>query len=436
METPLRYAALVLLAPLALTLPPMARAAVLTPAAPLVGENFGSAFFGQAVAAGPDVVAIGAPEATTSVRKSGVVTLYDAVTGARRMTIANPTATDGDRFGGSLALSGARLLVSASGDDAGLRNTGAAYLFDTATGALASTLRVLGSRTEDRFGAAVALSPGYALVSAPGLDAGSIGNSGGAYLFDAATGLLRHTFVNPTPASQDGTGTTVALSDAYVAMGAPLDDAGERNAGAVHVFDTVGGAFLRTIANPFAAAADEFGSSLAIGDDYLLIGAKGDDTGATNSGAAYLYSLATGTLLQTFLNPDPASSDGFGSAVSLFGDLALIGAPFDDSGATNAGTAYLFDLISGQLLETYVNPNPGANDRWGFALSLGNGAAVISAYLDDAAGTNSGAAVLYDAPRRAVDPVPPPPPIAVPLPASLPLLACALFLLLPRRRRA
>ncbi len=98
----------------------------------------------------------------------------------------------------------------------------------------------------------------------------------------------------------------------------------------------------------------------------MLIGAHQDDTGATDAGAAYLFST-NGTLLTTFTNPTPASADYFGISVAAVGsDRVLIGAYRDDTGATDAGAAYLFST-NGTLLTTFTNPTPASGDYFGFS---------------------------------------------------------------------
>ena len=53
------------------------------------------------------------------------------------------------------------------------------------------------------------------------------------------------------------------------------------------------------------------------------------------------------TLTQTILNPTPAIDDLFGKSVAISGDKVLIGAPRDDTGAKDSGAAYLFDAATG-----------------------------------------------------------------------------------------
>src|SRR4051794_13847527 len=88
----------------------------------------------------------------------------------------------------------------------------------------------------------------------------------------------------------------------------------------------------QSILNPTPDNNDLFGQSVSLSGGKALVGAQLDDAGGTDTGRAYLFNAATGALLQTFANPNPAGlptsvpSDGFGLSVSLSGDLALIGA--------------------------------------------------------------------------------------------------------------
>ncbi|MCA2890771.1 MAG: FG-GAP repeat protein, partial [Microcystis sp. M045S1] len=93
--------------------------------------------------------------------------------------------------------------------------------------------------------------------------------------------------------------------------------------------------------------------SVSLSGTSALIGAINDDTGAKNAGSAYLFETTTGTLKQTFNNPTPADGDNFGNSVSFSGTSALIGAPNDSTGAPTAGSAYLY-----QETQTVQVPEP------------------------------------------------------------------------------
>ena len=154
-----------------------------------------------------------------------------------------------------------------------------------------------------------------------------------------------------------------------------------------------------TINNPTPAENDVFGFSASIDGNKFIVGAPYDDTGAYGAGSAYLFDSTTGALLQTFNNPTPViTEDFFGNSVSISGDKVLIGADSDDTGATNAGSAYLFDATTGALLQTFNNSTPVAGDFFGYSvslLSLSGDKILIGVAQDDTGATNAGSAYLY-----------------------------------------
>jgi hypothetical protein len=180
-----------------------------------------------------------------------------------------------------------------------------------------------------------------------------------------------------------------------VLIGAANDDTGAANAGAAYLFST-NGVLLTTFTNPTPASGDLFGASVAaLGSDRVLIGAERDNTGATQAGAAYLFS-PNGTLLTTFTNPTPTTSDLFGKAVAAVGnDRILIGADSADTGAANAGAAYLFST-NGTLLTTFTNPTPAEDDEFGTSVAaVGSDRVLVSAQFDDTGAPIAGAAYLF-----------------------------------------
>ena len=212
----------------------------------------------------------------------------------------------------------------------------------------------------------------------------------------AFAGTLSTTFTNPTPAASDLFGYAVAAVGAdKVLIGAYLDDTGATDAGAAYLF-SASGKLLTTFTNPTPAAYDYFGYAVAaIGADKVLIGAPFDDASAGAAGAVYLFST-NGALLATFTNPTPFSNDDFGYAIAAVGaDKVLIGAPFDNTGATDAGAAYLFST-NGALLTTFTNPTPAASDTFGYSVAgVGADKVLIAAPSDDTGALNTGAAYLF-----------------------------------------
>ncbi|HSH38019.1 MAG TPA: hypothetical protein VK993_04470, partial [Chthoniobacterales bacterium] len=164
---------------------------------------------------------------------------------------------------------------------------------------------------------------------------------------------LRHSIPAPVDTqSRAELGFAVAVDGNFTVVGAPLDDLLAFNAGVVKVFDSSSGELRYVISNPDPAAGEEFGYSVAISGTRVVVGARRDNTGATSAGSAYVYDLGSGTPtvpVATLNNPGPgsANSDEFGFSVAIFGTRVVVGAPFDDTGASNAGSAYVYDLSSG-----------------------------------------------------------------------------------------
>ncbi|MGK7872437.1 MAG: hypothetical protein AB4426_03740 [Xenococcaceae cyanobacterium] len=72
---------------------------------------------------------------------------------------------------------------------------------------------------------------------------------------------------------------------------------------------------------------DQFGNSVAVSGNHLLVGARLDDVGGiSNIGSAYLFDALSGDLLRTFSNPSPEFNNQFGHSVAIDGDRVLVGA--------------------------------------------------------------------------------------------------------------
>ncbi len=199
------------------------------------------------------------------------------------------------------------------------------------------------SQQNSRFGFAVAIDGGLCVVGAPMTDVGGIADCGTAYVFDDSGNLLT-TLNNPTPAKDDQFGNSVAIAGETVVVGASQDDTGDNDSGSVYLFDASNGELISTIPNPTPETNDQFGFRVG-GSSDLVVSASGlDDSGATDSGTAYTLDAASGAMLAVLNNPAPANSDNFGRSVAISGNQAIVGAPTDDTQNTDGGAAYLFSL--------------------------------------------------------------------------------------------
>ncbi|BAY65998.1 hypothetical protein NIES22_61110 [Calothrix brevissima NIES-22] len=320
------------------------------------------------------------------------VYLFDTLTGKAIQTYLNPSAKSGDMYGNSIDISEKTVLIGAPRHN----DKGEVYLYDKISGQLLQTFSKPNASGGDYFGYSVAISGNYVLIGTPYDDRGE-SNSGRAYLYNATTGELLRTFDNPDPSPGDLFASSVAISGKNVVIGAFLDDTGAADTGSVYVFNAETGELVHTILNPQADEADLFGSAVAIDGDKIVVGARADDLGAVDAGSAYLFDAVTGTLLQTFANPTPEAGDKFGVSVAIADNKVLVGASGDNTGADNSGSAYLFDTRTGNLLETLTNPDIGNGDLFANAVDIQDGdALVIGAIGHDGIKPNIGAAYIFE----------------------------------------
>jgi len=330
-----------------------------TPYGTRISDNFGSS-----VAISGNNIIIGAQgEDDAGGLNSGKAYIYNATTGALIHTIDNPNAgggSAGDIFGDSVAIDGNNAIVGAYSDDAGGSSSGTAYIFNVTTGALVHTLanpNAFGTVTDDRFGYAIDISGNNAIVGAWREDGAGGTDSGKAYIFNVTTGALVHTLDNPNAfgtSGGDDFGYHVAISGNNATVCAPFeDDASGSAAGKAYIFNVTTGALVHTLDNPNAfgtGGSDIFGrSGVAMSDSNVIIGTHNEsDPGGTNAGKAYMFDVATGTLIFTFDNPNSfgtSDSDFFGWSVGIDDNNVIVGAiGEDDITGLDAGNAYLFGI--------------------------------------------------------------------------------------------
>ena len=318
-----------------------------------------------------DSVLIGAPMAA---RGRGAVHRFDAATGAL-MSSVEGSAAEGSRFGFSAALRDGEGIVGAPFEDSGDgAQIGAAYRISGAT-----PIERFGDPEPvpgNQLGFAVTSAGPDVVVGAPlsgGRDAGVV------YLFDAETNKLRLTLEKGIAETGDFFGAALAGTADQLLVGVPFDSTAAENAGAAYLYSREDGAVVHEFQAPDAASADLFGSAVALSDAWVVVGAPLADGDAVDIGRVYVFERATGNLARIIQNPAPAAGDEFGAALAALGNDILIGAPLDDALAPDTGAAYLFDAASGELRETFLNPAQGEFDRFGFAVSASSAGLLVGA---------------------------------------------------------
>ncbi len=366
-----------------------------TPAVPVFARTGGY----TAVAISGSVVVAGAPSDSTLSPYSGKVDVFDLGTPVPTLpvaTIHNPTPSIADFFGSVVAIAGSRVVVGAYNDDAGAQHAGAAYVFDLASAVPTQPSVTFSNPSPVQygyFGYAVAISGTRVVVGAVG------GNV--SYVYDLAGATPAVPAVTlPNPDGSGGFGDCVGISGNRVVVGAPFAPSGGTNAGKAFIYD-MGSATPSTpvafVDNPTPASEDRFGTSVAISGIRMAIGADADDTAAKNAGSVYSYALGSLPPAPPVVisNPSPAINGDFGASIAISGSRVVVGAPREDE----TGRAYVYDL-AGPSPATAVlvinNPIPKFGDRFGAAVGILGNRIIIGAPGVDAAAADAGRAYIYD----------------------------------------
>ena len=246
----------------------------------------------------------------------------------------------------------------------------------------------------DRYGS-VAASGNLAVVGAYRHD-GAGTDSGTAYVLDLVTGQELYMLAPADAKAGQNFGLSVAISGKLAVIGAHNDDEnGGFAAGAAYVFDLETGAQLHKLMAADGAATDQFGVDVAISGTRVIIGAHEDDEAGVNAGAAYVFDALTGQELFKLTASDSASGDIFGRCVAIWGDLAIVGAYLNDDAGSASGAAYVFDVSTGQELHKLTASDAESDDAFGVSVALVADKALVGAH--GAGPGDRGTAYLFDA---------------------------------------
>jgi hypothetical protein len=400
----------------------------------LTNPNSGSKF-GYSVAVSGTRVVVGAPLMYAGATDVGIAYVYDLSNGTPTVPVAilnNPSPQVGDQFGTAVAISGTRAVVGTPLDNTGATDAGSVYVYDLSSGTpagLVATLNNPSPQASDLFGYAVAISGSRLVVGAP-VDNTTAQDSGSCYAYDLNSGTPTVPFatINNPNASSTWFSRSLAISGTRLVVGAPFDEGGATNGGIAYCYDLSNGtptAPVFSVNNPSPELGDQFGSSVAISGTYLVIGADRDDTGATDAGSAYVYDLSSGTSavpVATLNNPGASVNDNFGYSIAISGTQVVVGTPYDDTGATNSGSGYVYDLSSSTSnvpLAILSSPSASVDDQFGGSVAVSGTRVVVGAPFNDTAAANGGRAYVYD--RDSVTPTVPVATLSNPSPQALDL---------------
>jgi hypothetical protein len=322
--------------------------------------------------------------------------------------VIKSTASDaaaGDQYGISVAIDGDYAIVGGSTNDDDGADSGAAYILIRSGSNWTEQAKLTASdgATTDQFGFSVDINGDYAIVGAFGHDANGT-DSGAAYVFvrSGTTWIEQAKLTSTDIAAGDQFGISVALSGDTAIIGAFGEDGAGSNYGAVYIYSRSGSVWTEQtkLAASDAASNDQFGFSVDIDGNYVIVGSDQDDDGGSQSGSAYVFFQSGGIWNEQakLTASDAASDNNFGRSVAIDGNYVLVGAYRDDEGAlTDSGSAYVFERNGVIWTEQnkLIPADLAAGDQLGFSVDLDGNFAIIGARFDGD-GQETGSAYIFE----------------------------------------
>ncbi len=370
------------------------------------------------VAADGNRAVIGAPVSNGVAH--GMAYIYERDSNGNWTQVTSLTAADGavdDLFGVRVALSGDRVVVAAAFSNIdGVTRAGAAYLFERdGSGDWTQIAKLVATdgAAYDYFGWDVFITGDRIAVGAFASSPGNVSQAGAVYLFERdGTGNWNQTtkLVASDVTAFDNFGTSVAIFDDYIVIGAMGHDAhGKSNAGAAYLYkrDSASGNwdYATKLQADDGAADDYFGDSVAIFDNYIVIGAwQHDAHGKSGAGAAYIfkrdYDNDNWNQVDKLQAVNGSIDDHFGCSVAIAGNRIIIGAyGYNSNDNIDAGTAYVFKRdTSGYWIQTQQlkATDSRENGRFGMDVAISGDQVIIGAkkgFINNE--VNSGVAYFY-----------------------------------------
>ncbi len=214
--------------------------------------------------------------------------------------------------------------------------------------------------------------------------------------------------IGPDPCEQFGKGLDMD-GDRLVVGGHSADDdpqlpCATGGTGVAYVFDRVGSGWIQTqrLLASDGGPNDEFGNSVAVSGDCIVVGSEYHDGAGSNSGAAYVFELEGSTWVEVakLEAPDAHASHYFARSVSIAGDLIVCGTRFDQGQGYQSGAAYIFqrdDLGQWNWIQKIRATDGAEDDLFGNSVATDGSTIVCGAYWKNGeSGVHAGAAYVFE----------------------------------------
>ena len=315
-------------------------------------------------------------------------------------------------FEGDILAIGAKVPNNNTSDDSLTRNV--VYIFER-TSSSANTwierkkLTLSDEDVENQFGHSIAISGNTLIVNyirGKNYDGTAYiyeRNAGGSNNWGLVTKIIANVSMD-----NDGLGgyaSPVAISKDTAVIGSRLDDDnGGRKSGSVYIYErNAGGSnnwgFVTKIRASDGASYDNFGISVAIENNTIVVGANGDDDNGPYSGSAYIFERSDSgwNEIVKLYSDNILRGDDFGNSVKISGDTIAISAPYH-----GRGSVYIFERLSNDIPNSWrqaaqiVSSDQKLYQLFGKHMAIDGNFLVVGSRLANDKGPRSGAAYFYE----------------------------------------
>ncbi len=379
--------------------------------------------FGSTTAISGNLAVVGALLNDSAVVDSGAAYIFGRNQGSAESwelitKLSADVANADDHFGDSAAIADQTIFIGAPKDDQMATNAGAVYLFEQdqdGTWIQVKKLMADDATFDNHFGRWIAISGDTAVIGAP-VGVGKVAGSGAAYVLERNEGGLNNwgqvaKLIAHDGANYDRFGWSVDISGDTVVVGARWDDDHGSWSGSAYIYERNEGGLnnwgqVKKLRASDATGDDWFGVSVAISNDTIVVAASREDTGATDAGSAYVFERNEGGdenwgEVTKILNNNPRIDDRFGDVLDIDEDIIFIGAQRNDDAGVNAGAAYLFsrheggDNHWGQAAKL-TSADAADDARFGINVAIDDNTVIVGARWDDAPEIDSGSAYIFE----------------------------------------
>ncbi len=309
-----------------------------------------------------------------------------------------------DRFGWSVDISGDTAVVGATLGDGTVEDMGSVYVYTRSNGnwSFQQELNVEETSESHFFGDVVKIEGDTIVVGARATE----NYTGSAYVFQRTDGVWTETakLLADDPAENANFGGAIDIENSTIVIGARFDSESSTRSGAVYIFEEQAGSWTQTqkIKDDSPTYLGTFGTAVSLSGDLLLVGAISTSDRAESTGKAVLYQRDPGSgnwnSIQTLTASDSILNSYFGISVEIHDQQIFIGSAKDPTGVDFNNAVYLFELEDQTWVEQQKISSPDAEygDQFGRNFAITNGTLFISAQYDNDKATNAGSIYIYN----------------------------------------